>query len=512
MEAANHLMLVASGLIVFAIMAGAAFSRIGAPLLLVFMALGMLAGEDGPGGIGFSDYRLAHSFGSLALALILFDGGLNTSRQIMRKVLKPALLLATVGVVVTGGVTGLAAVWLLDLRLEQGLLVGSIVASTDAAAVLLLLRVGGLQLSQKVEGALEVESGLNDPMAIFLTLMCVEFVINGLPGSWAQGAHYLGLFAWEMGGGLAIGLAGGLAVLLLVNRLPLASGLYPILASALALVVFSFAQTIHASGFLAIYVVGFVLGNNYFPSSRAVSRFSDGMAWLAQISMFLMMGLLVSPSALVPLLVPAFCTAAVLILVARPLAVFLSLAPVGFTGKETVFIGWVGLRGAVPIILAIIPVLVHAPQGHKIFSVAYIVVLSSLIVQGWTIRPFARWLGLDLGAPETSEEEKPRADFVLDPHVSAGVVAEAYGLSLSVGEHRLTLDQLVRTRLGGDAVEGARVPIGVADLVIREMDEGIIRQLGLELDPDRPSASDLTLGGMYRRAARMVRSTFATAK
>lgn len=511
MEAANHALLVASGLIVFAIMAGAAFSRIGAPLLLVFMGLGMLAGEDGPGGISFSDYHLAHSFGSLALALILFDGGLNTSRQVFRKVVRPALLLATVGVVVTGGITGIAAAWLLDFTPAQGLLVGAIVASTDAAAVLLLLKVGGLRLSHKVEGTLEVESGLNDPMAIFLTLMCVSIALNGFPDSWGESLDYLGMFFWQMGGGIAIGMIGGLAMLLLVNRLPLASGLYPILASALALLVFSVGQTVHASGFLAIYVVGFILGNNYFPASREVSRFSDGMAWLAQISMFLMMGLLVSPMALVPLLIPAFCIAAVLIFIARPIAVFLSLAPVGFTRRETGFIGWVGLRGAVPIILATIPVLEKVPQGHKIFSVAYIVVLSSLIVQGWTIRPFARWMRLDLGGLEDRNEEQ-LTDFVLDPHVPAGVVAEAYGLSLSVGEHALTLDQLIRTRLGGDAVEGAHVPIGIADLVIRKMDGGIIRQLGLDLDPSRPTATDLTLKGMYRRISRVVRSTFATAK
>lgn len=402
MDLANHIILVSAGLITFAIFAGVLSSRIGAPLLLAFLAFGMLAGEDGIGGIRFQDFRIAYLTGSVALALILFDGGLRTTRQAFSRALAPALVLATVGVLVTAGITGVAAHYVLDYNWLESLLLGAIVGPTDAAAVFLLLHLRGLRLRPRVGDTLEIESGINDPMSIFLTLALVGLIDAGLPkGSLTDVTLDIGTdlvidFVWQMGGGLFFGLVGGQIVLRAINRLKFSPGIYPILAGALALVIFATAQAALASGFLAVYLVGATLGNNPHRATAEISRFSDGLSWLAQIGMFLMMGLLVTPSKLVPILVPSLIIAAVLIFVARPVAVMLSLAPLKFKRGEVGFISWVGLRGAVPIFLATIPVLEHIRHAQTIFGIAFVVVLASLIVQGWTISTAARIVDVEL--------------------------------------------------------------------------------------------------------------------
>jgi cell volume regulation protein A len=423
MEFANQIILVTAALITFSIFAGVLSSRIGAPLLLVFLAFGMLAGEDGPGGIRFGDFRLLYITGSVGLALILFDGGLRTSRDTFRRALGPASMLATVGVVVTAAITGVAAHFALGFGWLESLLLGTIVGSTDAAAVFFLLHLRGLRLRPRVAGTLEVESGLNDPMAIFLTMALVHVVSVGLPeGGPAHAVWDFFLeFLWQGAGGVLFGLGGGALVLRAVNRLQLSPGLYPIMAGALALVVFAAAQSVHASGFLAIFLVGYTLGNNPHRATSEISRFSDGLAWLSQIILFLMMGLIVTPSALVPILVPGLIIAAVLILVARPVAVFLSLLPFGFKWRETSFISWVGLRGAVPIFLGTIPVLEKVPNAHVIFGVAFIVVLASLIVQGWTISPAAK-----LSEVELPPRPRPRARVEIDLPAGIGRSVVAY--------------------------------------------------------------------------------------
>jgi potassium/hydrogen antiporter len=397
MELAHHLILIGAGLVVLSIFAGLVSSRVGAPLLLVFLALGMLAGEDGPGGLRFGDFDRAYLAGSLALAIILFDGGLRTTRQHFLRAWAPSLPLATIGVMLTAIVTGAAATLLLGLHWGQGMLVGSIVASTDAAAVFFILHLRGLRLRERVAATLEVESGLNDPMAIFLTMLGVHLLQSGmLTVSWDTAGEVSVLFLRQIVGGGLLGFVGGMLLLRLINRLDIAPGLYPILAMAGAMLIFAIAQTLETSGFLAIYLVGFILGSRRHRATQLISRFSDGISWLAQILMFLMLGLLVTPSALLPNLLPSVAVALVLIFVARPLAVWLCLMPFRFSRREVAFIAWVGLRGAVPIFLATIPVLAGVEDGFVFFSVAFVVVLISMIVQGWTVPALARVLGLEL--------------------------------------------------------------------------------------------------------------------
>jgi cell volume regulation protein A len=397
MELGSHLILIGAGLVTLSILAGIVSSRIGAPLLLVFLVLGMLAGEDGPGGILFDDFRFAYLFGSVALAVILFDGGLRTSFASFTSALWPALILATVGVVVTAAVTGAAAAMVLDLGWVEALLVGSVVASTDAAAVFFLLHLKGARLKEPVGSTLEIESGLNDPMAIFLTLACVTLITTGAEGTTLATADtFVQQFLLQITGGAVAGFVGGMVLIQLINRLPLASGLYSIFALSGALIIFAATQQFGGSGFLAVYLAGLIVGNRRHKGTLLIARFHDGLSWLCQIAMFLMLGLLVTPSRLIPLLFPALAIAAVLILVSRPLAVLLCLLPFRFNRRELAFVSWVGLRGAVPIFLATIPVIARVDHAQEIFAVAYVVVLVSLVMQGWTVTLAARRLGLDL--------------------------------------------------------------------------------------------------------------------
>ncbi|MBD3618616.1 MAG: potassium/proton antiporter [Chromatiales bacterium] len=395
MDAVNQLILVAAGLLLISILVSVPSRRVGMPLLLVFLALGMLAGEEGPGAIRFDNYQAAYLIGSVALAIILFDGGLGTRAASFRVGLRPALSLATLGVLITAGVTGLVATLVFDLNWLQGLLVGAIVGSTDAAAVFGLLHAQGLRLKERVSATLEIESGANDPMAIFLTVALVELLAAGATG---LDAGVLVMLVQQMGLGLVFGYGGGRLLVYVINRLPLATSLYPLLALAGALVIFSFTLNLGGSGFLAVYVAGLVLGNRPLQANLGIQRFHDGIAWLVQIAMFLMLGLLVTPSALLSVALPALAVALALIFIARPLAVFISLAPFGFPLKEQLFVGWVGLRGAVPIILALFPLLADLPNAQRYFDVAFFVVLVSLVLQGWTLAPVARWLGLEVPA------------------------------------------------------------------------------------------------------------------
>jgi potassium/hydrogen antiporter len=403
LESIYHLILLGALLVALSIIAGMFSSRLGAPLLLVFLGLGMLAGEDGPGGIAFSDFPLTYLVGSVALAIILFDGGLRTPRAIFRVAMWPALSLATVGVVLTAVIVAAMMVWVADVSWLRGMLAGSIVSSTDAAAVFLLLHLRGTELKKRVSATLEIESGLNDPMAIFLTVTCVELLLSPHPEpTW----RFVAFFGWQMAGGAAIGVAGGYLVLGLINRIEIAAGLYPILAAAVALIIFSGAQVVEASGFLAVYLAGLVLGNHRHRAQQVISRFHDGLAWLAQIVMFLLLGLLVTPSLLLNDLPSVLVIALGLIFIARPLAVWVSLIPFRFDWQERLFIAWVGLRGAVPIFLAAIPVIAGVADGIVFFNAAFVVVIASLIVQGWTVAPAARFLGLELPPPPEPVERR----------------------------------------------------------------------------------------------------------
>jgi cell volume regulation protein A len=395
MEASSELILLGGLLLLLSVFAGAVSARLGAPLLLAFLGLGMLAGEDGPGHLRFDDFRLSYLIGSAALAIILFDGGLATKWTDVKTLMAPSALLATVGVAVTAGIVGATAHYGFAIPWLDALLLGAVVAPTDAAAVVSVLHMQKLNLRPRIAAILEVESGLNDPMAVFTTLLLVELIRHRAAASWLHAGE---LFGIQMLGGVAIGLAGGWVLLFLFRKLNLNAGLYPILGLAGAMTVFGGAQIVEASGFLATYLAAFILGNGGYAGKEMVNRFFGSFAWLSQIVLFLMLGLLVTPSHLMPLLGSGFAVAGVLILVARPVAVALCLIPFRFGWREIAFISWVGLRGAVPIFLAIIPVLTGARGGSLLFGTAFIVVMVSLLIQGWTVAPLARWLKLEAPA------------------------------------------------------------------------------------------------------------------
>ena len=364
--------------------------RFGAPLLLVFLLVGMMAGEGGPGGIKFDNVGAAYLVGSIALALILFDGGLRTRLTMLRNVVGPAVTLATAGVLVTALITAPVAKWVLGIGWMQALLVGAVVASTDAAAVFFLINAGGLRLRPRVRATLEVESGTNDPFAVFLTLLLVEFIAVG-DHSWG---HAIVVLARDLILGCVIGYGGGRIITLVLNKLDLPQGLHAPFVAVAALVVFAFANAVHASGFLAVYLAGIVVGNRQTRAHNSVVVFLDAVTWLAQIVMFVLLGLLVWPQRLESSLGPAIAVALVLLMIARPAAVFLCLAPFGFQFREKLFMSWVGLRGAVAIFLASIPLLVGLPAAYVYFDVAFVVVLSSLLIQGWSVAYAARKLDM----------------------------------------------------------------------------------------------------------------------
>jgi potassium/hydrogen antiporter len=370
--------------------------RFGAPLLLVFLLIGLLAGEDGPGHIEFDDFRTTYLVGSVALALILFDGGLRTRFANIRSVLAPSMVLATAGVLLTAVITAPVARYVLDLNWTEALLVGAVVASTDAAAVFLLVHAQGLRLRPRVGATLEAESGSNDPFAVFLTLMLVEFISVGHSSPW----HVLMELGREGLLGAIFGVIGGRLMVLALNRVALPQGLHAPFVATAALVIFAAAQMVHASGFFAVYLAGIIVGNRPTRAHNSVVTFLDAATWLAQIVMFVLLGLLVSPLRLGSSVLPAVAVALVLMLVARPIAVFLCLAPFRFGFREKIFIAWTGLRGAVAIFLASIPMLVGLSKAYLYFDVAFVVVVISLLLQGWTLAYAARRLHVAL----------PRAD------------------------------------------------------------------------------------------------------
>ena len=366
--------------------------RFGAPLLLVFLLIGMLAGDAGPGQLSFDDVRTTYLVGSVALALILFDGGLRTKFQSIRIVLAPSMVLATIGVLVTALVAAPAAKYALDLNWTELLLVGAVVASTDAAAVFLLVHTQGLRLRPRVGATLEAESGTNDPFAIFLTLMLVKFISLGE----SSPLDVVLQLVREGVLGAVIGVIGGRLVVVALNRMALPQGLHAPFVTTAALVIFGVAQISHASGFLAVYLAGIIIGNRPTRAHNSVVTFLDAATWLAQIVMFVLLGLLASPQRLLDSVGPSVIVALVLMLVARPLAVLLCLAPFRFNWREKVFIAWTGLRGAVAIFLASIPMLVGLSKAYLYFDVAFVVVVISLLLQGWTLGPAARWLHVAL--------------------------------------------------------------------------------------------------------------------
>lgn len=396
--------LIGALMLVFSIVLSPLSSRVGMPVLLVFLVVGMLMGEDGPGGIEFDNVELAFLIANLALGVILLDGGMRTRVDTFRVGLKPAIMLATVGVALTAGGAAIVAWWVFDLHWLIALLIGAIISSTDAAAVFSLLQGRGLHLNERVSATLEIESGSNDPMAIFLTLMLVTLISQHQDGAFASG---LLMLVQQFGIGAPAGILGGFAIVALTNRMRLTPALYPLLVAAAGIAVFSATNAIGGSGFLAIYLSGVVIGNRHVRMMPMILQVHDGLAWLAQLCLFLMLGLLVSPSDLVPLAGGGLILAFTLIFVIRPLTVLLTLWPFGFNRRELGFISWVGLRGAVPIVLALFPIIAGLPDAQLVFHAAFFIVLVSLVVQGTTMAPLARKLKLEVPAGEDPYRRLP---------------------------------------------------------------------------------------------------------
>ena len=384
------LMLIASVLLITSVLASKV-SRFGVPALLLFLAIGMLAGSDGPGGIAFDNPLTAQSIGIVALALILFAGGLDTQWQDVRPVWGAGVALATLGTLVTAGLVGLFAYTLLGIALKEALLLGAIVSSTDAAAVFSVLRSRNIHLPGRLRSLLELESGSNDPMAVFLTVAMITLIQN----SSMSPADLLPMFIRQMSLGAAFGYGMGVVLRVAVNRLHLDyQGLYPALTLGLVLLTYSVTDSLAGNGFLAVYMAGLVMRSRNFIHKQSLVRFHDGLGWMMQIAMFLTLGLQVFPSRLMEVAGSGLAIATFLMCVARPSAVMATLLPTALTLRERMLVGWVGLRGAAPIVLATFPLVARVPNAQFIFDLIFFVVVTSALIQGTTVSWVARRLRL----------------------------------------------------------------------------------------------------------------------
>jgi cell volume regulation protein A len=488
MDFINPPLLAAAALVFVSVLAGLFSARIGFSFLLVFLLAGILAGEDGPGGYLFEDIRLSFWVGNLALAVILLDGGMRTAFSTFRTGLKPASVLATVGVLLCAALTGLAGMLFLGLDWGTAMLLGAIVGSTDAAAVFALLTRSGVTLNERVAATLEIESGVNDPMAVYLTLAFIALLAQAQTA--ADGTSAWATMAWafvqQFGWGALGGVLGGLAMAELLRRVAsrdAGGGILALMIGAAGLALFAATGLLGGSGFLAVYLFGLIIANRAAQAVAPTLAAMDGYAWLAQAGMFLLLGLLVTPSDLLGSLLPALGVALSLIFVARPLTVWLCLQPFRFTPRETWFISWVGLRGAVPIVLALFPLLAGTPQADLLFNVAFVVVLVSLLTQGTTIGLLARRLGVAM--PEPGDELEQRAvfrDFELDPDLPVALVCEFYNLPVPDRAEQ-PLGEWMATELRRPPVAGDSVALGGATLVVRGLADGRISRVGLGL-PD----------------------------
>ncbi|ADC52312.1 CPA1 sodium and/or potassium/proton antiporter (plasmid) [Alkalihalophilus pseudofirmus OF4] len=387
----DYFILLSALLLIIGVLTTKFSSRVGVPALILFILVGMLTGSDGLGLIHFDNPQLAQLIGIFALIIILFEGGLQTKWSTVKSVTKPALSLATLGVILTTVIVALAAKLILGVSWLEGFLFGAIVGSTDAAAVFAVLK--GQNIRARLGATLEAESGSNDPMAMFLTIFFIELILTESPSY----LLLVGSFFWQMGIGLIVGILLGRLATFAINQINLdSSGLYPVFALAFALLTYSLTDIIGASGLLAVYVAALVIGNSDLTYRQSIFRFNEGFAWMAQILMFTILGLLVFPSQLITLdvIIKGLLLSITLVLIARPVAVFLSTMKMGYDLKERIFLSWAGLRGAVPIVLATFPLLAGLENSQLFFNVVFFVVLISALVQGSTIAIFAEKLGL----------------------------------------------------------------------------------------------------------------------
>ncbi len=478
-------LLAAALLVLISVVAGVLSARAGFSFLLVFLLAGSLAGEDGPGGFVFDDFKLSYWVGNVALAVILLDGGLRTEFKTFRTGLRPALTLASLGVVLSAGITGVAAHFLLGLDWYWAMLLGAIVGSTDAAAVFSLLKSSGVRLNERVAATLEIESGLNDPMAVFLTIAFITLALGQVTGQTVTVGELFIAFVLQMGWGAAMGLLSGWGLAQLLRFLArwrdTGGGVRALLVVSAGLAVFAATSALHGSGFLAVYLMGVITANRArLLVSRSLSAM-DGYAWLSQAGMFLLLGLLVTPSDVLATLWPALGVAVVLMMVARPVAVWLCLKPFKFESHEIKFISWVGLRGAVPIVLAVFPVMAGVPGAQTFFNVAFVVVLASLILQGATI-PWAskRWHVALPDLDDTQEARQVFGDFVMSADASMGDFCLFYGLPTPDEPEQAVGDWLLAA-LGKPPVEGDMALCGAVEVHVRNMKDGRIEQVGIKL-------------------------------
>lgn len=410
-------LLAAGILLLVALLTSPLGARFGMPLLVLFVGVGMLAGSDGPGGIAFDDARLAHGVSTVALVVILFQGGLSTPLGQVRRVLAPAGALASLGVLGTAALTALAAWLLVDFPPLTAMLVGSILASTDAPAVFSLLRNQGIHLREELQALIEVESGANDPAAVLLTVACLQAIVGPMPTT----PELIWFFVAQLGLGALFGWLLGEAGAWVLGRVRFgAAALYPLFVLVAGIFVYGATAKLGGSGFLAVYIAGIVLGHRHLPFRRSVLVFADALAWLAQIGMFVMLGLLSFPGRLLEAAPTSLAIAGALIFVSRPLVVGALLLPFRRSWREIVFVSWVGLKGAVPTVLATYPLLVGVAAGGQIFDIVFFVVISSVLLQGWT----APWLARRLGLSQPVADAPPVALEIASLHDVDGEIVE----------------------------------------------------------------------------------------
>ncbi len=482
----EFILLITAGLILLSLAIAKASDNLGVPALLLFLGVGMLAGSEGPGGIEFNDPELAGSVGIIALIFILFSGGLDTNWSYVRPTAWKALSLSTLGVLLTAILVSIFAHLVLEFSLLHGMLLGAVISSTDAAAVFSVLQSKNVSLKGELKPLLELESGSNDPMAVFLTLGFIEMIAVPETSGW----RLVVLFVYQMGLGAVLGYALGKLMVIALNRVNFSyDGFYPVFSLAFASLIFAVTAVAGGSGFLAVYLAGIIVGNSEIVHKRSLFRFFDGLAWLSQIGMFLTLGLLVFPSQLAYVVGGGLLMSAFLMFVARPVSVFLTLAPTKLSQREKTFISWVGLRGAVPIILATFPLLAGIPEAEALFNLVFFIVLTSALLQGWSIPAAAKLLHVD--APFKRKRQYP------------------IEFSPTDGVHADLVDLIVpyNAAIAGKAIVDLKMPPDSVIVLVNRNEEFIVPSGGTVLEP-----GDTVLVLVHKDNLPKVRAIFSQVK